>query len=61
MFQTLWKPCILKSFGISLDHLLKEFVDLLLAATEITTFNKVVGLLSPTTSWSVQLEGPQEV
>merc|ERR1712019_179312 len=44
-----------------LDHFLQEVIDLVLSATEVSTLDKVVGLLSPSTSWVVQLEGPQEV
>ena len=45
----------------SLDHQLEESVDLVLPVAEVTTLNKVVGLLSPSTGGVVQLEGPQEV
>ena len=45
----------------SLDHQPEESVDLVLPVAEVTTLNKVVGLLSPSTSGVVQLEGPQEV
>merc|ERR1719433_1315613 len=44
-----------------LDHFLQEVVDLVFSATEVSTLDKVVGLLSPSPSWVVQLEGPQEV
>ena len=44
-----------------LDHFLQEVIDLVLSATEVSTLDKVVGLLSPSPSWVVQLEGPQEV
>merc|ERR1719229_380830 len=44
-----------------LDHFLQEVVDLVLSATEVSTLDEVVGLLSPSPSWVVQLEGPQEV
>merc|ERR1712019_312728 len=44
-----------------LDHFLQEVVDFVLSATEVSTLDKVVGLLSPSPSWVVQLEGPQEV
>merc|ERR1719433_2582440 len=44
-----------------LDHFLQEVVDLVLSAAEVSTLDKVVGLLSPSPSWVVQLEGPQEV
>ena len=45
----------------SLDHQPEESVDLVLPVAEVTTLNKVVGLLSPSTSGVVQLEGPQKV
>merc|ERR1712156_610253 len=44
-----------------LDHLLQQFVDLVLTAAEITTFDEVVDLLPPPAGGGVQLEGPQEV
>merc|ERR1719225_1005056 len=44
-----------------LDHFLQEVVDLVFSAAEVSTLDKVVGLLSPSPSWVVQLEGPQEV
>merc|ERR1719411_1130061 len=44
-----------------LDHFLQEVVDLVLSATEVSTLDRVVGLLSPSPSWVVQLEGSQEV
>merc|ERR1739846_161721 len=47
--------------NLNLDHLFKQLVDLILSATEVTTFDKVVDLLPPPTSGSVQLEWPQEV
>ena len=46
---------------IFLDHLPEEVVDLDLSAAKVTTLDKVVGLLSPSASGSVQLEGPQKV
>jgi len=45
----------------NLDHQPEESVDLVLPVAEVTTLNKVVGLLSPSTGGVVQLEGPQEV
>lgn len=39
-----------------LNHPAEEFVDLLLAVAEITTFNVVVRLLAPATSGGVQLD-----
>ena len=44
-----------------LDHLLQEVIDLVFSASEVSTLDEVVGLLSPASSWVVQLEGPQEV
>merc|ERR1712029_1270180 len=44
-----------------LDHLLQQFVYLVLTAAEVTTFDEVVDLLPPPASRGVQLEGPQEV
>ena len=46
---------------LQLDHLPQELVDLVLPVAEVSTLDKVVGLLSPSPSWVVQLEGPQEV
>jgi len=45
----------------SLNHLLQQLVDLVLAAAEVTTLDEVVDLLPPATSRGVQLERPQEV
>lgn len=45
----------------SLDHSAKQFVDLVFAVSEITTVNVVIVLLTPSSSWCVQFEGPQEV
>ena len=45
----------------NLDHQPEESVDLVLPVAEVTALNKVVGLLPPSTSGVVQLEGPQEV
>merc|ERR1712003_47911 len=44
-----------------LDHFLQKLVNLVLTATKVTTFDKVVNLLPPSTSGGVELEGPQEV
>ena len=44
-----------------LDHFLQEVIDLVLSATEVSTLDKVVGLLPPATGGVVKLEGPQEV
>jgi hypothetical protein len=44
-----------------LDHLLKQFVDLVLAISEVTTVDEVVALLAPSASWCVEFEGPEEV
>lgn len=38
----------IKTISSFLDHTAEKFVDVLLSVTEITTFGKVVGLLSPT-------------
>ena len=48
-------------FSDNLDHQLEESVDLVLPVAEVTTLNKVVGLLSPSTSWRVQFKWPQEI
>ena len=45
----------------NLDHFLEEVIDLVLSVAKVSTLNKVVGLLSPSTSWVVELEWPQEV
>ena len=37
----------------NLNHSLNELVDLVLAITEITTFNKVIVLLAPSACWCV--------
>lgn len=47
--------------GNSLDHSAKQFVDLILTVSEITTVNVVIVLLAPSSCWCVQFEGPQEV
>ena len=44
-----------------LNHFLQEIIDLVFSAAEVATLDKVVSLLSPSSSWVVQLEGPQEV
>merc|ERR1719347_286171 len=36
-------------------------IDLVFSASEVSTLDEVVGLLSPSSGWVVQLEGPQEV
>ena len=45
----------------NLNHQLEEGIDLVLPVAEVTTLNKVVILLPPSTGGVVQLEGPQEV
>ena len=45
----------------NLDHLPQELVDLVLPVAEVSTLDKVVSLLPPSTGGVVQLEGPQEV
>ena len=49
------------SKSVNLDHLVEERVDEVLPAAKVTTFDKVVGLLPPSTGGGVQLEGPQKV
>jgi hypothetical protein len=44
-----------------LNHIPKKIVDFDLSASKISTFDEVVGLLSPATSGRVQFERPQEV
>ena len=46
---------------LQLDHLSQELVDLVLPVAEVSTLDKVVGLLPPAAGGVVQLEGPQEV
>ena len=46
---------------LQLDHLPQELIDLVLPVAEVSTLDKVVGLLPPSTGGIVQLEGPQEV
>ena len=44
-----------------LNHVTQQSVDLILTATKVTTFDKVIGLLAPATVGSVQFERPQRV
>lgn len=44
-----------------LDHFSEKWVDHLISASKVTTINKVVGLLSPSTNRCVELEVPQEL
>ncbi len=44
-----------------LDHLLQQVVNLILTVAKISPIYEVVGLLSPASIWSVELEVPQEV
>lgn len=44
-----------------LNHLPKEFVNLILTITKVSTLDVMIRLLSPSTSRCVQLEGPKEV
>lgn len=44
-----------------LDHTAKQFVDLVLAISEVSAVNVVVVLLAPSASRCVQFEGPEEV
>merc|ERR1719367_1701351 len=46
---------------LSLNHVSEEVVNFVFAASKITTFDEVVGLLSPSTGWCVQFEWPQEI
>jgi len=50
-----------KSYSYHLDHLPQELVDLVLPVSEVSTFDKVISFLSPSTGGSVELEGPQKV
>lgn len=34
---------------------------MIFSVSEVSSFNEVVGLLGPSSSWVVELEGPQEV
>ena len=45
----------------NLNHFSQELINLVFSVAKVTTLNKVVGLLSPSPSWSVQLEWPQKV
>lgn len=45
----------------NLDHFLQEVIDLVFSISKVSTLNKVVGLLSPSSGWVVELEWPQEV
>ncbi len=44
-----------------LNHSSQQVVNVVLAVAEVTTLSEVVGLLSPSSVWIVQLERPQEV
>lgn len=48
-------------YMLYLNHSSQQNIDFVFAVTEITTFNKVVILLTPSPGWCVQFEGPQEV
>ena len=48
-------------FYDNLNHFLEEIIDLDFSISKVTTLNKVVGLLSPSSGGVVQLEWPQEV
>merc|ERR1719322_898329 len=45
----------------NLNHFSQELINLVFSVAKVTTLNKVVGLLSPSSGWSVQLEWPQEI
>lgn len=45
----------------NLNHLAQQSVDLVLAVTEVTTVDVVVGLLAPASGGGVQFERPEEV
>ena len=45
----------------NLNHFLQELIDLIFSVAKISTLNKMVCLLSPSSSWIVQLEWPQKV
>jgi len=45
----------------NLNHFLQELIDLIFSVAKISTLNKMVCLLSPSSSWVVQLEWPQKV
>ncbi|KAL7029395.1 hypothetical protein ACKWTF_006225 [Chironomus riparius] len=61
----MWILCFrtkLKSDGkLVLNHSLDKFINLVFTITEISTFNKVIVLLAPSTRWCVKLEWPEEV
>merc|ERR1719300_1678477 len=44
-----------------LNHFLQKVIDLVFSASEVSTLDEMVGLLSPSSGRVVQLEGPQEV
>lgn len=43
------------------NHASEQNIDFVFTITEITTLDEMVGLLTPSTGWCVQFEGPQEV
>ena len=45
----------------SSNHFLKQFIDLVLSASEVTTLHEVIDLLPPAAGGSVQLERPKKV
>lgn len=50
-----------KVVGNCLDHSLNEFINLILAISKVTTFDKVIVLLAPSAGRCVKLEWPEEV
>merc|ERR1719367_1757389 len=46
---------------LSLNHISEKVVNFVFAASKISTFDEVVGLLSPSTGRCVQFEWPQEI
>lgn len=48
-------------FVCVLNHASQQNIDFVLTVTEVTALDEVVVLLTPSTGWCVQFEGPQEV
>merc|ERR1719309_1676501 len=45
----------------NLNHFLQELIDLIFSVAKVSTLDKMVCLLSPSSSWVVELEWPQKV
>jgi len=56
-----WKRLSFPNNKSYLKHLLKQSIDVLFSVTKVTTFNKVIGDLSPATRRSRQSDGGQPV